>query len=179
MIDDAGTVNAAEHGLIQLPLEIGHPAAQEMRLRSHMQACVIVGGLDPINVRDFYEDDLAGALDHQAVKLRRGYLAERDPFLGAAQRPLKSSVIERLQEVIESSRLEGFQGVLVESGHKNNGGRQILAQPFHHFKAVAFRHLHVKEEKVRLLSCESPPGPLNPSHIRPRFQFRDPAATAR
>ena len=94
-----------------------------MRFFLHVQARVIVGGLDPIDFRNPHESHLAGALDHEPVGLSGKLLAVGDSFLGAAQSQVVSRVVKRLQEVVERPSLEGFQGVLIVRSHKDDGGR--------------------------------------------------------
>jgi len=65
-----------------------------MGLGSHVQAGVVIGRLDPVNVRDVYKDHLARALDHEAIGFSWKFLALPDSFLGPAQRAVKSFVVE-------------------------------------------------------------------------------------
>ena len=64
----------------------------------------------------------------------------RELLLGPAQGASKARVVERLQQVVERSRLEGAQRIFVVSRHEYDGGRQIAAQELQHVEAIALRH---------------------------------------
>src|SRR6478609_2062497 len=49
-VDDAGTVDPAEHRGIQFAVELRDRPAYQVRLRSHVEARVVVRCLDPIDV---------------------------------------------------------------------------------------------------------------------------------
>ncbi len=65
------------------------------------------------------------------------------------QRPEKTRVIERLEQVIERFHLERLDCIFVVSRHENHRGRCIAAEALQNVEAIASRHLHVEEEKAR------------------------------
>ena len=83
-----------------------------MRSRSDVQARVVVGSLDPIDLGDSDERDLSGALDGQALQFSWKIFAKHDLSLGAVEGQVESRVVERLQEVIERSGLESPQRII-------------------------------------------------------------------
>src|SRR5271163_5280738 len=117
-----------------------------MRPRSYMQASVIVGGFDPVNLGDFHECDPAGTLDGQTLHLSRQISAMDDLLLGTVEGPIESRIVEGLQQVIERPRLESAQCIMVICGHEYDCGWKVLAQQFEHVEAIALRHLHVEED---------------------------------
>ncbi len=70
-IDDGRTVDAAEDGWVQVLFEFGYAATQHVGSLSDVQAGVVVGGFDPIDLGDSQERDTAGALDGEAIQFSR------------------------------------------------------------------------------------------------------------
>ena len=70
---------------------------------------------------------------------------------GTFERQVKTRVVERLQKIVERSRLEGAQGVLIVGRDEDDSGRDIAAQKFEHVEAVALGHLHIEEEQIWLV----------------------------
>ena len=138
-----------------------------------METGVVVGGLDPIDLGDFEEGDLAGALDCEAFEFSREIFAERDSLLGALEGEFEACVVEWLEEIVERSGFEGAQGVLVVGGDEDDGGRDIVAEQFEHVEAVALGHLNVEEEQVGFGAANLCRAPLRRSRIRRRFRSPD------
>src|SRR4029077_17155045 len=67
-IDDGGTMNAQEFPGIQPLLRGGHRAAQQVRFAPDVQAHVIVGRFNPIDLFHPQEDDTAAGADDQALR---------------------------------------------------------------------------------------------------------------
>jgi hypothetical protein len=89
------------------------------------------------------------ALDHESRSPASRSGVVKDHFLGAIYSADKSRVVEGLQQIIERSRFEGAQRVLIVRGYKDDSGRQTRSEHLEHVKAVAFRHLHIEEYQVR------------------------------
>src|SRR5712672_1630435 len=66
-VDDRRTMDAAELLRVELALELDEAAAQHVCSRADVKACVIVGGLDPVDVCDLDEQHLAPVLDDKAA----------------------------------------------------------------------------------------------------------------
>jgi hypothetical protein len=113
-----------------------------------VKTCVIVGCFDPIDLGDFEERDLAGVFDCEALEFSGDIFAESDFLSGAFESEVESRVVEWLEEIVESSGLEGAQGVLIVGCDEDNGGRDIVAEKFEYVEAVALWHLDVEEEKI-------------------------------
>src|SRR6266550_901304 len=124
-----------------------------MCLRSYMQAGIVVGGFDPIDFGDFQEQNLTRALDRQSIYLSRQVFSCKNSFLGAGERPVKASIVKRLQQVVECPRIERAHRVLIVRRDEHYGGRQVIAQEFEYIEAVTLRHLHIEEDEVGLLAA--------------------------
>ena len=66
-VDDRRAMDPAKYGRVQLLIEIREAAAQKMGFSTHMQAGIIVGSFDPIDVRRLDEGNSPGALDNEAI----------------------------------------------------------------------------------------------------------------
>src|SRR5580693_9889417 len=62
-VDDRRAMDPAKDGRVQLLIEIREAAPQKMGFSTHMQAGVIVGGFDPIDIGRLDERNPPGALD--------------------------------------------------------------------------------------------------------------------
>ena len=67
-VDDGRTVDAAEGGRIKILLQFRYAAAQHVGSLSDVEAGVVVGGFDPIDLGGSQERDTAGALDDEAIQ---------------------------------------------------------------------------------------------------------------
>ena len=144
-------MNAHKLFITQVLLELRQRPTQDVSVAAHMQAGVIARSLDPVDVRDTHEQHLAPASDYESLwgsRLRRQVVGE--PFLGTLQGTTEARVVERLQQVIERSRLEGAQRIFVVGRHEDDGRRQIVAQQLEYVEAAAFGHLHIEKHQVRL-----------------------------
>src|ERR1700693_790046 len=101
-------MDAAKRRLIQLILEIGHAAPQQMGSRSHVQAGVVVSSLNPINVGKFQKRDLGCALDRQTIHSRQ-IPAQRNSLFGAAECSLETRIVEGLEKIIQRSGLNSYK----------------------------------------------------------------------
>src|SRR5579859_805131 len=122
-----------------------------------VQAGIIVGRLDPVDLGDFDEANFSRVLDDDALKppgsrffagARRLSLdavftpavltsIEPNSLLRALQRQLEARVVERLQQVVERSRGEGAKRVLIVGGDEDDGRGQVAAQQLKHVESVA------------------------------------------
>src|SRR5882724_4025213 len=66
--DDGRAVNSTKQSRIQLLLEVGHAAAQEMAFRPHVQAGIVVGSFNPVDLGGLQEQDLTSALDRETLR---------------------------------------------------------------------------------------------------------------
>ena len=107
-------------------LEFRDAAAQHVRSLSDVEAGVVVGGFDPIDLGGSQERDLTGALDGEAIELSRVIFAEFDFLLCAVEGEIEARVVEGLQEVVERSGFEGAQCVLIVGGDEDDGGGTSL-----------------------------------------------------
>src|SRR5580704_1891241 len=96
-VDDRRAMDPAENTGVQLLIEIREAAAQKMGFSTHMQACIIIGGFDPIDVGRLDEGNSSGALDSEAIHFAGLLQVGRDSFLGTVKGSLEAGVIERLQ----------------------------------------------------------------------------------
>ena len=148
-VDDGRSVNAAKTGGVEILLEFGDAATQHVGSRACVQTCVIVGGLDPVDLRDVEEGNVSRIFDDQAFRCCRSGLCQRNFFPGAVEGEIESRVVEGLEKVVERSGLECTQGVPVVCGDEDDGRWHVAAEKFKHVEAVAFGHLDVEEEKFR------------------------------
>src|SRR5258705_6828939 len=136
-LNDRRTVNPAEDRLIQLLFKLRHAAAQEMGSRPHMQAGVIVRRLDPIDLGSLQKRNLPRALDREPLQRRRRISLMGESRLGTPKRTIESSIIKRLQEVVERTRLKGPQRILVISRNEDHRRGQLSPQHLQHIKPIA------------------------------------------
>src|SRR6185295_2668812 len=73
----------------------------------------------------------------------------RQMRLGAFERPVKTLLIEGLEQVVERIHLKRSHGVLIVSGHEDDGGNAVSRKRFQDAKAVDPRHLDIEENKIR------------------------------
>src|SRR6185312_4002872 len=66
-VDDRRAVNAAERSRLQLLLEHSEAATQQVRVRTDVQAGVVVRSLDPIDIGKVHERDLPCALNNERL----------------------------------------------------------------------------------------------------------------
>src|SRR5581483_9523609 len=59
-IDDCGAMDAAEECGVEVLFEIGEAAAEQVRARADVQRGVVVGGLDPVDLREINKGNLSG-----------------------------------------------------------------------------------------------------------------------
>src|SRR5579871_926205 len=122
-----------------------------MRVSANVQADIIIGGFDPIDIGDRQEQNLTSVFDRYSFRLRGRRLPGSDVLFGTVQGALEASVVEWFQQIVESACLECAQSVLVVGSHEDQGRRQVRTQPFQDVEAVTFRHLHVEKNNFRLL----------------------------
>src|SRR5258705_9618104 len=114
-----------------------------------MQAQLIIRSLDPIDLRDLQKRDLPRTLYRESLQRRRRISPMRNPLLGTPQRKIESSIIKRLQKVVEGTRLKSPQRILVISRNEHHRRRQLSPQHLQHIKPVALRHLNVEKNQIR------------------------------
>ena len=114
-VDDRRAMDPAKDRRVQFLIEIREAAAQKMGFSTHMEARIVVGGFDPIDVGRFDEGNSPGALDSEAIHFAGLLQVGRDSFLGAVKGSLEAGVIERLQQVVERARFKSSQGILIVS----------------------------------------------------------------
>jgi len=71
-------------------------------------------------------------------------------FANAAKNLFEAIFGERFKQVIESVDFEGAKGVMIVCGDEDDGRHVVRADGFDDGETVARRHLHVKENEVRL-----------------------------
>ena len=81
-------------------------ASQQVRLSSDVQRRIIVGRLNPIDVRNSHKRDLSCALDREPILLTRRALAIGNAVLHAAEHQRESAIVERLEQVIQRAGFE-------------------------------------------------------------------------
>ena len=152
-VHDARSMHAAEQVRIQILLQFGHASAQQMSFCSNVQASVVIGGFDPIDLGSLQEANFSSAPDYDALEARGSkgltILNRPDSLLRPVEGQFKPGVVERLEQIVECSRFESPQRILVVGSHENSCARQILSQHFQHVEAIAFRHLHVEKQQIR------------------------------
>src|SRR5690348_7775586 len=127
-----------------------------MTPRANVQASIVVGRLDPVDVANFDEANLSRALDDDPfdlLPLMMAAVGSANPVFGSRHGQLKPCIIERLQQIIQCSSLEGTQSVLVICGDKYDRIRQVRTENLDHIETVTFRHLYI--EKEQLWFCDS------------------------
>src|SRR4051794_633490 len=128
-------MNAKKSLRIDAALQGIHRLAQEVRLRTDVQAQVVAGGLDPVNLFHLEEENTSARLDDQPLQMlaprpdvaqegeqllaRLGALIAADVGLGSFEGPGKAVAIEGFQQVVEGLHLEGTQGVAVVGRDEN------------------------------------------------------------
>ena len=95
-VDNCGAMDPAKDSRVQFPIEIREAASQKMGFSAHMQARIIIGGFDPVDVGRLEEGNSSKALDREAIHFAWLLQAAYDSFLGAVKGSLEASVIERL-----------------------------------------------------------------------------------
>ena len=166
-------MDAAKSGGIEILLEFGDAATQHVGSRACVQACIVVGCLDPVDLGDVEEGDVTCVLDDEAFRCCRSDLCQCNFFPGAVEGEIEPRVVEWFEQVVEGSGLEGAQGVPVVGGDEDDGRRNITAEKFKHVEAVALGHLDVEEEEVRFGAADECRAPLRLNRIRPGFRWQD------
>src|SRR2546423_399069 len=98
-----------------------------MRLRADVQTNVIVRGFDPLNVVDFQKQDASRILNCNALRVCRACGESAHLLFRAYESALESRVVERLENVVERTRFEGSQRVLIVCGNKDDCARHLAA----------------------------------------------------
>ena len=129
-----------------------------------MQPDVVAGRLHPVDFVRPEEEQTSARLDHQPVGL--GLIASQvldqcqqptaevaglvalDMRPGTLQRLLEALAVERLQQVIKGTDLEGTQSVLVVGGHEDDEGHLLGADRLDDLKPIQAGHLHVEKHEV-------------------------------
>src|SRR5262249_54136463 len=114
-----------------------------------MQAGVVVGSFDPINVGNLYEGNRTGAFDHEPLGFVRVGVPLSNAVTGSINSTIKAVVIKGFQQVIQSAGLKGLQRVLVVGGYEYDCRRKFTTQEFQHIEAIALWHLNVEKDQVR------------------------------
>ncbi len=99
-----------------------------MALRSYVKTGIVVGGFNPIDFGNLQKHDLAGALDCQPFHFLGLILGLQNPLFGPGERPVKAGIVKRLQQIVQRTRLECAQGVLIIGRHEDDCRRQIISQ---------------------------------------------------
>ena len=150
---------------IEPALDGVHRLAQEVGGRPDVQADVVAGGFDPVDLVHPQEEQPSGRLDHQTVGARlipaqvldqgeqapaqvAGFVA-LDLLARALQGLGEALAVERLEDVVEGADLEGLQGVLVVRGDEDHQRHALRPDRVDHVEAAHLRHLHVQEHQVR------------------------------
>ena len=91
---------------------------------------------------------------------RRSRAFRFDPPPGALERLLQTTGFDRLQQVIDGVDLEGFDGVLVEGGHKHHGRSLVFVfeEPAGDLEPPKAGHLNVEEYQIGLVSLDGADG---------------------
>src|SRR5258708_25413007 len=145
-----------------------------MRSRTHVEAGVIVGSLDPVDFRDFHKRDLADALDGETLQFSWRVFTALQGLLRPVEGTLESSVIERLEKIVERSGFKSSNCILIVSGHENDCRRKIVAQHFKYVETVAFRHLHIEEQQIRPGGADTVDGLATSATFADEFNLRIP-----
>ena len=164
-VDDAGAVDAEEALRIEPRFHLVHRLAEQVRLLLQVQADVVAGGLDPVDVVGAHEEHAAAGFHDQAILLllfglevldqREEALAELAGALTIAlmarviEALLEAIAAERLQQVVEGVDLEGLQRVLVVGGDEDDHRHLVGADLLDDAEAVDGRHLDVEEYQLR------------------------------
>ena len=127
------SMNPDELGGVQLLLERRQRLAQQILGRPHVQLDVVVGGLNPIDIRPVDDDDPVAARYGHAGRRPRGSpellqqgrqppiaLARGEVRLRALERGAEALLAERLQQVVDRVEVERPQRVAVERGHEDH-----------------------------------------------------------
>lgn len=128
--------------------EIDDAATNHVGPLTDVDASVIVGGFDPVDVDKFDEKDFSGALDDEALELGRSFATESDLLFGALECEVKARVVKGLEEIVEGTGLEGAESVLIVGSGEDDCGRQVFAEALDYFEAVTLGHLDVEEEEI-------------------------------
>src|SRR5580698_5201366 len=102
-VDDGRTVDAAKDGRIKILFEFGYAAAQHVGSLSDVQAGIVVGGFDPIDLGGSQERDTAGALDDEAIQFSWEIFASFNLLFRTVEGEVEAGVVEWLQEIVECS----------------------------------------------------------------------------
>ena len=89
----------------------------------------------------------------KALESLRGRVRVCNSFFGARKGAIESCIVEGLQKIVERTRLEGAQCVLIVSGDEDDGGWQLSAKQLEHIETIAFGHLYVEENEIRFLAA--------------------------
>src|SRR5580700_5302310 len=106
-------MNAAEHARGKFLLQFSHAPPQQVGFRTHMQTHVIIGRFNPVNLGNLYEQNSSDTLDHDALRYGRRLSSVHDLLFRALEGALEAGVVEGFQKIIERSRLERAQRILV------------------------------------------------------------------
>ena len=149
---------------VEAGLQFAHGLAQDVGFAAAVQADVVIGGLDPVDLFKLDEDDAAVVAHGDAVggalvlrealhQFEESRIGAPRPLLaqahfGALQRVEEAAPVERFQQIIERVHFEGADRVVFISGGEDDQRAQ-LRQCFKHFKAIEFGHLDVEEQDIR------------------------------
>ena len=90
----------------QIALQIRKAAPKQMGPVANMEAAVVVGGFDPIDIRDIHKGHLSRILDGEPFYPPDLILPARDLLLRPRKRTFEARIVERLQQIIERSGFE-------------------------------------------------------------------------
>src|SRR6185503_372169 len=124
-VDDRGAVDAYEALGVEARLEVADGAAHQVGAAvDAVDAHVVVGGVDPLDVIDAQEADPPRRAQRQAVErllalslvVGEGAAAQLAPLqllAYAAEGGAEALLVERLEQVVDGVDVEGAQGVLL------------------------------------------------------------------
>ena len=162
----------------QVLLEFSDAAAQHVSLAPDVEAGVVVGGFDPVDLGESSRTQLLRRSSSRGARAFAGDPDADDFLLGPLERAIKTRVVEWLEQIVERSGLEGAQRVLIVGRDEDDrGGRSppkhsSTSKPSHSGICTSRK----SKSGLRGGSWREPP---RRSRIRRRFQFRDRAAGGR
>ena len=68
-VHNHGTVRASEQSRVEVLFQIGQTPANKMRLRTYMQTCIVIGGLNPVDIFESDKEYLVSLLHYDSLGL--------------------------------------------------------------------------------------------------------------
>ncbi len=155
-VDDGRAMDAAKHVRIQVPLQLRHAPAQQVRFRPHVQAHIVIRRFHPIDVGYSHIHLVPGAAHREPRCLRRAKsagqcrLARNQSLFGTLQRQSKARLIDGFEQIVERAGIEGPQRVLIVCRDENDDRqRAVRLENLQDVESAALRHLHIEKHQVR------------------------------